>query len=547
MLNPRTAVAVPLTRADPPLDGQVRAAIAGGADLVELRVDLIGDVAAVESLLRGPRPCPYLLTVRPVHEGGAWDGDESDRISLIERLGLLRPGWIDVELAAWRRSANVRQKVGLVCDVSGRETAPAPGSGIRDQPAPVGDGRARNRLILSHHDFRSTPADLDAVFDDLAATPAFAIKAAFAARDASDALRVLDQLRRRSSARRVVALAMGEAGLITRVAAPRFGAFLTFAAAEARDASAPGQPTLEELQRWRWPSLGPATRLYGIVGWPVAHSRSPRVHNAAMAAAGIDGLFVPLPVRPDRDACRAFLDAAAAADWLGLAGLSVTLPHKEHLVDWVRARGGVLDSLSQRCGAANTLIAPDPARGNERPAWHAANTDGPAARQSLAGAMQRPAPWRVTVLGAGGAARAVIAELAAAGHSVTVLNRTPERAARLARDFHCASDAWERRGELAADAVVNCTSVGLGPCANESPFPDHAWGSLRTRSSGVAPVAFDTIYEPRETRFLREARAAGWIAVPGVEMFLAQAARQFELWHGRPPPEGVMRAAFDAD
>lgn len=525
----------------------MRAAVAGGADLVELRVDLIGDLPAVEALLRGPRGCGFILTLRPAHEGGGWDGDEAERISLIERLALLCPGYVDIELSTWRRSANLRQKIGLVCDTSGADARVRAG-GAADlggtRAAPPGE-RARNRLILSHHDFLSTPDNLDALFDELEETPAFAIKAAFLARDSLDALRALDQLRRRSAGRRVVALSMGEAGLVTRVAAPKFGAFMTFAALAERDASAPGQPTLAELQdRYRWRDTAAATPLYGIVGWPVTHSRSPHVHNAAMSAAGIDGLYVPLPVRSDDDAFAAFMNTLDAADWLGLRGLSVTLPHKERALRWVRDRGGATDAVAARCGAANTLARrPATTPADVGAGWLAANTDGPAAHESLAAALTRPPPWRVTVLGAGGAARAIVAALTGAGHAVTVFNRTATRAERLAHELGCAWDRWEQRAATPADAVVNCTSVGLGAASDESPFPPGVWKTLRVSD---APVAFDAVYGPRETRFLRDARAAGCAVVSGADMFLRQAARQFVLWHGLAPPPDVMRKAFDA-
>lgn len=527
-------IAVPITSPSPPLEAQVRAAQSAGADLIELRVDAIGDVAAVEALLATPHAGRFILTIRSAAEGGHWDGDDADRIALYERLGLLLPGYIDVELATWRRSANLRQKLGLVCR--------------RDGAAPTQTGlageRPKNHLILSHHNWRETPPELDAIFDELASTPAAIIKGVFSARDARDALRILGALRRSAAARPTIALGVGPAGLATRVLARKFGAFLTFAAATAESASAPGQPLLADLLgRYHWGAIAPTTRVYGVVGWPVGHSRSPELHNAALAQAGIDGVYLPLPVLPDEPALGEFLDQLAAQPWLDFAGLSVTLPHKEHAYRWLLARGGARTPLAERCRAVNTLTQRMPPDGP--PGWHGDNTDASAFATALA-----EASWAVgglpldaslanssaDVLGAGGIARAVAATLRDRGCRVMLYNRTESRAAALANELGCTHAPWDGRLERTGRIVVNCTSVGLTPHADETPLPAAA---LRG-----AAVVFDTIYTPPETRLLREARAAGCRTVSGVELFLRQAAAQFALWHGRAAPWSLWRAAL---
>ncbi len=527
-----TLLAVPLVSAAPPLRDQLRAARDAGADLVELRVDCIGDVAAVEALLAGPRDLPLILTVRSADEGGAWAGDDAERIALIERLGLRlaappaaqRQGdnYIDIEYATWQRSANVRQKLQLVSGGSGQ--------------VPPAASRPKNRLIISWHDFAGTPADLDTPFERLAEVPAEVLKAVFTAHDATDALRVLSQLRRRAAARPLIALAMGEAGLVTRVLARKFGAFLTFAALSAERASAPGQPTVAELRGlYRWDRIGSQTRVYGVVGWPVAHSLSPAIQNAALGAADIDAVYVPLPVRPDASAFDAFMEQASASG-LDVGGLSVTVPHKEHALRWLTARGGRVSELAARCGAVNTLIRQ--ADGT----WAGDNTDARGALAALQAGSGRQLDQlrgaRVAVLGAGGVARAVVAALQDHQCSLTIYNRTPGRGAELARELRCASQPWEERVRYAGDLLINCTSVGLWPTVDDSPMPDDA---LRPDT-----LIFDTVYRPAQTRLLRAAAARGCRTISGVEMFLAQAAAQFELWHGRPAPVAVTRAAWRA-
>lgn len=520
----RTHLAAALVDPEPALHVQMRDALARGADLIELRADRIGDDAAVAELLQAPRTHPLILTVRAAAEGGAWDGDDADRVALIERLGLLQPGYVDVEHALWRRSANVRQKIGLVC----RRAADA---------ADAADARVRNRLILSYHDLNDTPAGLDSLFAELAgAEPDAVIKLVTTADDATDALRVLELLARHAAERDIIALAMGEAGLVARVLAQKFGAFLSFAATADARTSAPGQVTLELMrERYRWDAIGSKTKLYGVIGWPVSHSRSPELHNAALAAAGIDGVYVPLPVRPTSAAFARFMDFVTDAAWLDAAGFSVTIPHKEHALRWLRARGFTCDALAARCGAVNTLTR------TTSGGWHGENTDAPGAiRALLAGGAVAEADlagMAADVLGAGGAARAIVAALRERGCRVTIWNRSAARAADLADEFGCAVGDWDTRAQLRGPLVVNCTSVGMTPDIAAAPLPA---GALRSYF-----IVMDTIYTPRETQLLRDARDQGARTIDGVAMFLAQAALQFECWRGQPAPPGAFAALSD--
>ncbi|MBK9127790.1 MAG: type I 3-dehydroquinate dehydratase [Phycisphaerales bacterium] len=531
-----TRLCVPIVSTDPPLAVQVCAARDAGADLVELRVDLIGDIAAVEALLASPLPIPAIVTIRAASEGGHWDGDDDARIALLERLGLRLPGYVDLELAAWMRSANLRQKVCLVA-------RPRDASG---EPAV---DRSKNALILSHHDTRGTPPNLDAVFEALDSSPATVAKAVFTAADASDALRVLVELERRGKRRDWIALAMGDAGLVTRVLARKFGAFLTFATLEAGAESAPGQVTIGTLRGlYRWDALRPATRVFGVVGWPVAHSLSPHLHNAAMHADAVDGVYVPLPVQPSEAAFMRFMDLVAANSQLDISGLSVTIPHKEHALRWLEARGkggspcfgmasgGYVDNEARRCGAVNTLTR------DADGAWHGTNTDVIGVRDALDDAAvfddPRRSVRRALVLGAGGAARAVLTALSGRGVGVTVSSRRHEAAAALARDFGADAAAWDERERVAADLVVNCTPIGMWPAADASPMPAQA---LRPDQ-----VVFDTVYRPACTQLLADARAAGCRTVAGTEMFIRQAAAQYQTWHGRPAPLSVLREVLES-
>lgn len=502
-------------------DEALSAARAAGATLIELRADLIGDATAIERLLVDKRAAgKWILTIRRADEGGAWDGDEDERISLFERLGLAQPGWIDVEFAAWERSANIRQKIGLVA------------AGTQADSRAI--DRPRGGLILSLHDLRGTPEEPELsrrLAEIRRARPAVA-KIVTTARDGVDAFRVLSLLAREAGEGPLIALAMGEAGLMTRVLAPKFGAWGNFAAPHRGGESAPGQVTIAELRgRYRYDSITPATRVFGVLGWPVRQSKSPRIHNAAMAHDGVDGVYVPIPIEPDRARFIEFMTRAAEEPALGFDGFSVTIPHKEHALEWLDQNGGCVSRLARRCGAVNTLI-------RDADGWRGENTDATGAWSAIAPCFDdKPAADRTALLlGAGGVARAVATALLDRGFDVTVVNRTDSRATLLAAALGCRSVAWSQRPDLAPALIVNCTSVGMWPNVAETPL---AASALRPGC-----IVFDTIYNPGRTRLLRDAAAVGCVTISGVEMFLAQAAAQYELWHGCAAPLDVMREAL---
>lgn len=532
---PSTRICVPIIAADPPIADQAAAALAAGADLIELRVDRIGDLAAVEDFLATKPAIPIILTIRTRDEGGDWDGDDADRIALIEHLGLQNPGYIDLELATWRRSPNLRQKVLLVAQRHRAESSATTADGMNSD-------RPRNQLILSEHNLRGTPTDLASRFAALAAESPSIAKIVTTARDAADGLRLLIELARHPDRDRFIALAMGEAGIATRVLARKFGAFLTFATLAPDAQSAPGQPSIAELhERYRWNSIDTDTAVYGIAGFPVSHSRSPDWHNRAMAHAGVNGVYVPLPVAPTYDDFAAFMSLVDAHAELGIRGLSITIPHKEHAFRWLadRAKGAAItiSPLATRCRAVNTLARC--ADGG----WFADNTDATGFLAALDAATAPATPdgpdrfGSALILGAGGVARAVIAALRDRGIAITIANRTAQRAAALAAEFSLTAVPWAQRETVRADLLVNCTSVGMSPNDDETPIPA---ASLRK----FAAVA-DTVYAPaiprrlasieclaNETRVLAEARTAGIATrITGDALFEAQAAAQFRIWH----------------
>ncbi|MBL8877634.1 MAG: type I 3-dehydroquinate dehydratase [Phycisphaerales bacterium] len=522
---------MPIISNRPPLDEQAARARAAGANVIELRVDLIGNITAVERFLNGPRMTPCILTVRSAAEGGAWDGPDDERIALIERLGLLMPGYVDVELVTFQRSANLRQKLGLIAELNGGASA-AHAIGARSKAenalAEPTTRRARNRLILSVHDVHATPSDIAGVMNRFPGSPALIHKGSFVARDGCDALRILIELERRARQQPTILIGMGEAGVATRILARKFGAFLSFAAFDNESESAPGQlapATMRGL--YRWDSIDGHTAVYGIVGWPVGHSKSPLVHNAGMAANGVNGVYLPWPVAPDYEAFARFMDTLADSPQLGLRGLSVTIPHKENAFRWLSERGANMSEPARRCGAVNTLSLSDGQ-------WRGDNTDAQAlaemiALASWAGPGEKPRT--ILVLGSGGIARAAIATAQPLAERLVIANRTESRAAALAAEFACESVAWSARTDVSPDVVIQCTSLGMHPRSDESPLPPDA---LLPNSTVI-----ETVYAPPRTRLLQDAAARGCRTVSGVDLFIAQAERQFELWQGQSPPQGL--------
>lgn len=488
-----TRLICPLTASDAKsMRADMVAAAKAGADTVECRLDYlrpIPDAGGLKTLLAG-HPVDVIATCRAPRQGGQFVGSESQRLDILRRAAQAGAAFVDIE-----------------------------------DDVPVADW-PKGRVICSFHDMAGRPDDLEAIARRLEASPAEANKLAFVASGPQDALAALEVLR--ACRKPTIALAMGEAGAASRILARKFGAFGTFASLQAGGESAPGQFTLQEMRGlFRWDDHTPATAAYGVIGCPVGHSMSPAIHNAAFTAAGLDAVYVPLLIQPGESHFRRFMDALVARPWLDWRGLSVTIPHKENALAYVGA--GNCDALARRIGAVNTItLRPDGLRGD--------NTDYSAALDALCAAMgvrrEALAAKHLAVLGAGGAARAIVAGLRHYLAEVTVYNRTVARAEALGREFSCHSGALADIAETTAEILINCTPIGMHPKADATP--------LATIPPQVK-VVFDTIYNPPRTRLLELAERAGCRTVSGVEMFVHQAVGQFQLWTDRPAPLDVMR------
>ena len=468
------------------------AAAAAVADLVELRLDYAPQVD-LEKLLAN-RPCPVIVTCRRKREGGMFEGSEDERIALLQRAVDLGAEYVDVEL-----DSVGRLKRG-----------------------------GRPRLIVSYHDFEKTPEDIDRVHAKIVRSGADVAKVVCMARDIRDNLRMFDLLRRTKHP--TIALCMGELGLISRILGRKFRNFLTFAALETGKESAPGQLSAADfVSLYHYKKIGRETAIYGVVANPVAHSMSPAIFNAAFEEAGLNAVYVPFKVEGD---VVEFVNAFREMD---VQGYSVTIPHKQAIVSAMDE----LDGIVRTVGALNTVV-------NRDGRLFGTNTDVSGALRALEDALAKGAAPSthgaeeksvltgkdVLLLGAGGAARALAFGLKMRGARIIIANRTYEKGVRLAWDVGCDCCRLENASSREADILVNTTSVGMHPNVDEIPIPRAA---LR---SGM--VVFDAVYNPPETRLLREAREAGCKTISGIAWFVNQAAAQFELWTERPAPRETM-------
>ena len=481
-------------------------AIEEGSDAVELRLDALKDQENVIAGLAEALPSArWVATCRPVGEGGFYRGSVEHRVRRLLSVGPPDEGFIDFEFADWQRSPAARHDLfGSAASVGG------------DHRRPTEPDAARPSLILSYHDFERRPVDLPDLVDRMCAVQeATAIKIVWPADGICANFDALDIMH--SSPKPAIAICMGEVGLISRVLASKCGAFATYCAFDAASETAPGQLTLAEMKGlYRWDKIDESSQVYGVIGHPVAHSLSPILFNDAFAAGRVDGVYLPLLVEPTYEAFAAFLDGWLERPWLDARGFSVTLPHK---VNAIRYLGDRVDPPADRIGAVNTLVIDD------GEVW-GCNTDWSAAIDTLTAGMG--CGWEdldgvpVDVLGAGGVARAVLAGLSECGCAVTVFNRTPDTGRSLAEAFDCTFKPWDERVSACGKILINCTNVGMWPDVDDSPMPADA---LRSDT-----VVFDTVYSPVQTRLLNEAAGVGCRTISGLDMFLRQAAAQFEYW-----------------
>jgi 3-dehydroquinate dehydratase / shikimate dehydrogenase len=375
------------------------------------------------------------------------------------------------------------------------------------------DLRARAAIVLSSHDFKGT-SKLEETFERMRSFTADFYKVIGTATCLHDNVVMTRFLQQHSSEYSMVGACMGEQGLLSRILGIRAGTAFTFGSAGQGKETAPGQPTYRELRDFfRVEQIESVTKVYGIAGDPVSHSMSPWVMNSAFRRENVNAVYVPLHAKALKDLLSTVTD-------LPVDGISVTMPYKQAVVEHLDNS----DVLTQRTGACNTIV-----RGKDGRLF-GFNTDvygiiaAVEARLPLQGA-------RVLVLGAGGAARAAVFGLRGKGAEVSILNRTPATAQTLAKESGSKVVKRSELPKLAFELIFNATPVGMAG-DKHTPLEENELNAL---------WVFDSVYNPIETRLLKLAQAKGCGTISGAEMFVHQAARQFEIWTGKPAPIDTMR------
>jgi 3-dehydroquinate dehydratase/shikimate dehydrogenase len=488
-----------------------------GADLVELRIDTFDSQQILDELIKS-RLLPVVVTCRPKWEGGLSDFTENKRGDLLTRAVDGGVEFVDVELETTRRYEFLVRQV-----LSGRGL----NTGLR--------------LIVSSHRFtKGPPPRLINLVLEMNDGVADIVKIVWTAGTIRENLLAFEILQHQQKP--TIALCMGEAGLISRVLAKKFNAFLTFASLDGSSGTAPGQISITDMkQLYRWDAIAPDTKVYGVVGNPIAHSMSPAIHNSAFERVGHNGVYLPLLVNSGYESFKAFMESFVPFKGLDLSGLSVTIPHKENALRYLKEKNAEVEPLAEQIGAVNTIVI-------DGESLRGFNTDYAAILDCITDRLNISREdlknYRVAVIGAGGTGRTAVAALAACGATVVIYNRTREKSDALAAEFtgrtgKVVSAAMEKLCDSCCHIYINTTSIGMHPNVNESPFGDAAV------KLGPDILVFDAVYNPMRTKLIEQAETAGAKTIGGIEMFVRQAGGQFSAWTGQPAPLDLMREVVE--
>jgi 3-dehydroquinate dehydratase/shikimate dehydrogenase len=368
-------------------------------------------------------------------------------------------------------------------------------------------------LIISHHDFAATK-DLEGIYKRIVPFQPDFIKIVPTAKSLVDNVTLMRFIERMEDHSNIIGICMGDAGIISRVLGVRAGSAFTFAAATVGEETGPGQIAARTLiETYRIEQVDAATKVYGVAGNPIRSSLSPIMMNTAFRRETVNAVYLALQASK-------LSDLLKLVDEIPIQGLSVTMPLKQEIMAHLEKT----DPLSAKIGACNTVLRAQDGK------LYGFNTDvagitGPLEKRlALRGA-------KVLVLGAGGAARAAVFGLRDKGAEVFILNRTSETAQKLARQSGAKTIKKDAVAKTAFDVIINATPIGMAGI--KAPQLLEA-KDLNTK------LVFDLVYNPLETPLLRMARQKGIPIVTGIEMFVQQGARQFEIFTGKPAPEEEM-------
>ena len=455
---------------------------------MEFRLDYLAQPAAalpkLKHFLDLHPEATVIATCRRAVNGGKFKGSASAQLDILTKAAATGFQLVDIEL----QSAEVLKAAEL--------------AQLKDR---VG-------VILSFHDFKATKK-LEETFAEMKRYPADFYKVVSTATSLYDNVQMMKFLQAHSAQHEMVGLCMGEQGIISRVLGVRAGSVFTFAAATRGEETAPGQVTASELRdTYRIEMVDAATQVYGVVGDPVAHSMSPVMMNAAFRRETVKAVYLGLHAKTMKDLLACVPD-------IPIRGLSVTMPYKQDIV----AALSNSDALTKQIGASNTVVRSQDAK------LYGFNTDVAGVvvpleqRLTLQGA-------KILVVGAGGVARAAAFGLKNKGAEVFIVNRTAEKGQALAKQTKAKYVKRADVAKMSFDVIINATPLGMG-ANRQSPLEEK---ELNTK------FLFDLVYVPAETKLVKMARAKNIQVIPGLEMFVQQGARQFEIWSGKPAPIAEM-------
>lgn len=467
------------------------------ADVVEVRFDCLhgGELTNLKFQIADLKfEKPLLATFRSSEQGGQGSATHSERQEF----------WGTVGKAFW--AADLEEDV-------------------------FGSAPSSAKKLISYHDFKHDPADLDAIFPRLSGSEADVIKLAVKSPDIVDSIGVWNLIEKaKESGKQIIPIAMGDAGKWTRILGLAHGAFLTYASLDAGKETADGQITAKDLRNvYRVKELNTDTKVFGVVGDPVWSSVSPYMHNPAFADADVNAVFMPLLVKN----LDAFISRMVRKETreveLNFRGFSVTMPHKQAILKHLDA----IDPVAKTIGAVNTVKIDDGK-------LTGFNTDAHGFITPLKARFGDLRAVRVAVFGAGGAARAVVYALKSDGADVSVFVRDPAKAEAFAKDLDVKLEQMptaDHRTPPGTEIVVNATPLGMkGALENETLFSAYELLGVK--------FVYDLVTKSTDTPLVAEAKKAGIPAIGGIEMLIAQGSMQFKIWTGREAPIDLMRSSL---
>ncbi len=451
-------------------------------DIVELRLDMLEDPLEIHpSAIREMFSVPIIITFRRCIDGGNFGGSEKYRNSVLNEFAKIKFDYIDLEI-----------------DTNFTE--------VESQAHSLGI-----QIIRSYHNFKNVPANLESIIRSLSSRSGEIPKAAVFPVNSMDALKLFTVTDSIKDIKQKIIIGMGEYGIPSRILYKKLGSMLSFCSIKDKSA-APGQLSPEEMiYLYHVKKINMATMVFGIIGNPVMHSLSPELHNAAYERAGINAVYIPFQV----DNIGAFFQLAVLLD---ISGFSVTIPHKIEILDFLDLKSQEINSIK----SCNTVFKQDRL-------WKGYNTDFKGFLSPLLPLIADLKLEKCAVIGAGGAARAVISALQSINLNVTLFNRSRDNGVKLAMEtgasFYPLSNI---QGLNEFKLIVQTTSVGMYPFVNKTPVPEYHFHA--------GQIVYDIIYNPEKTKLLIEAEKDGAIIINGLQMLKAQGIIQFEIFTGQPFP-----------